>query len=42
MEVVTDNELVTAAAINDLSDRVDALEEFNPWETYVAPAPEEP
>ena len=42
MEVVTDNELVTAAAINDLSDRIDALEEFDPWETYVAPAPAEP
>ena len=37
MEVVTDNELVTAAAINDLSDRIDALEEFDPWENYVAP-----
>ena len=36
MEVITDNELVTAAAITNLSDRVTNLEQYNPWETYSA------
>jgi len=34
---IGDNELVTATALTELNNRVTALEEFDPWENYVAP-----
>lgn len=37
-DVIEENEEVTAAALTDLNTRVSTLEDFDPWEDYVAPA----
>jgi len=39
---IEQNELTTATALNQLNIRVNALEQFDPWENYVAPTNSEP
>jgi hypothetical protein len=39
---IEQNELTTATALNELNTRVNALEQFDPWENYVAPTNSEP
>ena len=39
---IEQNELTTATALTQLNTRVNALEQFDPWENYVAPTNSEP